>query len=398
MLKFLKYNFIVIISCTSLLNALSPDDIPSEAKPTPKVLNAIEMIPDPTLMPEYAEEIKDQLNFSKQMSNPSMEPTIENASIIESWNALPDITAQTLQNFSQGKRQGILLIHSLEDFSSTPTPSLKAMKKRKGVDQQFVNEYINGVLAFRYHIASSLIAFGQDGTTFPTFGSSSFILSCDADHIVATSLQDCSSADSCYPLEHPDLRNNGSWTNYHRKEIKSLDTLAAFPNMATVNDDLTAPEMNEIVISPCIVRDNSVKYAKVVGVLFDHRVILKAQRGLGNRDLDNRSPNWFQYMQNFAVNHNLPFIEIGKTDVYKITWDVLQQKLTPFVDSIETVVKADHARNPVDHDATPECSVCKRWIEMATVPANWCYNSLPYLQQQRDYRFSDEIRKQFGIL
>lgn len=243
-------------------------------------------------------------------------------------------------------------------------------------------------MGYRYHIAMSLLAFDSEGPISPTFGPASFIVSCKSENIVATSLEDCNSADECFPLPHPDIGDEAEWTTNKRMDLKTLDMMAVYPLFALEGGQKYLPIMNEIVVSSCAV-DTAGKISRpeVVGVLFDHREVCSMQRSLGNRGLDDRAQSWYGFMKQFAEMNKLPFVEIPAHHASSFSSVDMMEKIQPLVNREDlNGFKNPNHRTPVS-------------ISKDMPDSRFIYHALPYIHQYHsDYRFTEADLQRFGLM
>ncbi len=224
-----------------------------------------------------------------------------------SWDALyrpGGYTDQTLANFSRDDSRGIFLVHTLEEnlgggIPLQSTQCFESMWNAEHPDDQrhvskgdnerfravfkdvFVSHYIPYVLARRYLIASSVLAFNSNPqfTLGQTFGAVGFIIKVPPECIVCAEILDIGT-----PVYYVTSDEALESIRYKKDEIEkfaaktladkrtSLDSLVSFPDVCVSEEDQGQYilGMNEVAFLSCGISSSGKVYRpKVVGIFIN---------------------------------------------------------------------------------------------------------------------------------
>ncbi len=261
-----------------------------------------------------------------------------NENVQNSWQALTGFTHQTLQNFQQGNKYGIIYVHSVEDIMGVKDAFLhnwnlnhpndqRSITREDGTDNfhqivnnnEFIDNYIEYVLAARPLISGSIIALHEKPihTVADTFAPISFILDVPPECVAVTSTTDARTPVKYLHEENPDAiatikryLNSG-----YRSPIQTLDSLIRYPDFTLCTDSTGKldPErgyatMNEVAILSCAkIKDKDYR-PKIVGVLYNTDFV-SDKRDFGNAS---RNETWKDAAEAFSKKNNLPLLTLEK--------------------------------------------------------------------------------------
>ena len=249
-----------------------------------------------------------------------------------SWGDLREFTKQTLSNFQSENKKGILYIHSLEDIMGATQCFATKWNVTYSEDQrilesgdenfhnvfssqEFVDHYIEFVLAQRVLISGSVIALSHSPFNLrSTFSPVSFILDVPEQCVAVTSRKDAQT-----PVRYAPLRESYSpWSlnSYVKKNAEkriTLDSLVRFPELQTYDQENFWNQMNEVAVVSCAQEGEVVFRPKIVGVLINESAPLPGfDYGNGERNM-----KWMAAAENFANQNDLPLLKIdAKTKPY----------------------------------------------------------------------------------
>jgi len=244
-------------------------------------------------------------------------------------------TDQTLENFSRGDTRGIFLVHSLEDIMGAAGCFTKMWNENHPDDQripvqntaeefhtlfsneEFVSHYAEYVLAQRYLISGSVVAFNEQGqfTLDETFSPVSFIMKVPPQCIVVTAVSDAHTEVSYAPFSQTagsfEREKYGVQALEYAGELSSLDSLLRYPFLRPRNElnDTFDTDMNEIAFLSCT-KGVSEEFSRpqVVGVLINKHLKFQ-QLDYGNGV---RNRQYIDAAKEYAKSTGLPTIEIGQ--------------------------------------------------------------------------------------
>jgi hypothetical protein len=256
----------------------------------------------------------------------------------ESWYRLyrpGGYTDQTLENFSRGDTRGILLVHSLEDIMGAAGCFTRMWNKNHPNDQripvqntveefhtlfsneEFVSHYAEYVLAQRYLISGSVVAFNEQGqfTLDETFSPVSFIMKVPPQCIVVTAVSDAHTEVSYAPFSKTagafEREKYGVQALEYADKLSSLDSLLRYPFLRPRNElnDTFDTDMNEIAFLSCT-KGVSEEFSRpqVVGVLINKHLKFQ-QLDYGNGV---RNRQYIDAAKEYAKSTGLPTIEIDQ--------------------------------------------------------------------------------------
>ncbi|MGV8949284.1 MAG: hypothetical protein ACOH2E_08005 [Candidatus Paracaedibacter sp.] len=244
-----------------------------------------------------------------------------------SWSALNDFTAQTLHNFNTGDQRGLLYIHSLEDimgaiecFNKKWNETYQSDQRviKDGSDfydvftrQEFVDHYVAFVLAERFLIAGSIVAYcdiNKHNLT-ATFSPVSFVMSIPPECIGVTERDDACTEVDYFPninsVEDTKQKYNDE-IERGKERITSLDFLARFPSIHNFGKNYKGRtyKMNEVAVLGCAVLGDKVYRPSIVAVLYN-----QAQTHLASDHADaQRNACLVEEAENYAKAQRLPFL------------------------------------------------------------------------------------------
>ncbi|HUX79233.1 MAG TPA: hypothetical protein VMW10_05760 [Alphaproteobacteria bacterium] len=248
----------------------------------------------------------------------------------DSWGALSQFTEQTLHNFQQGPKnpRGILYVHSLEDIMGATECFTKMWNRSHPQDQrtidkenfhevfsseEFVNNYIENVLAQRILISGSVLALpGEPEFTLrSTFSPVSFIFDVPKECVVVTSGTDARTPVYYAPLKGLSSQREVNFEDYvsaHASNRVTLDTLVRFP-MLQQPTKLYHNEMNEVGILSCAQKGEQEFFRpKIVGVLINTSAPLPGfDYGNAGRNIE-----WIKAAKEFAKVNDLPSLQLNE--------------------------------------------------------------------------------------
>ncbi|OJW46277.1 MAG: hypothetical protein BGO67_08655 [Alphaproteobacteria bacterium 41-28] len=242
-----------------------------------------------------------------------------------SWSDLSSFTLQTLRNFEQDKGRGILFVHSLEDIMGATQCFTKMWNRNHPEDQrtvhgenfhevfshkEFIDHYIEYVLAQRFLISGSVLAFNESPTFTlrSTFSPVNFIFDVPKECVVITALRDAGTPVCYAPVKDLAVPRNVDFERYAAKyasERITLDALFRFPELQMyVGSNAYYNKMNEVGVLSCAQRGEEYFRPNVVGVLINTSAPLPGfDHGNGKRNED-----WAIAIEDFAKANNLPLL------------------------------------------------------------------------------------------
>lgn len=262
-------------------------------------------------------------------SNPKVvgvdEALVPNRGGHPSWNHLNSFTYQTIHNFSAGILRGMCYVHSLEDIMGAKDCFTKNWNLHHPEDQrhpednnfheifthqEYVDHYIDYVLAHRPLISGSVLAFNDNPgfTLSDSFAPVSFIMNIPSQCISAIDRKDAHTPVWYLQQENRDFQDKMLLPYLRRYENSiTLDALVRYPNIQGVGKNYLA-EMNEVAILNCVKgEDGTLFKPSIVGVLFNPSF------GTAKFDYGNASRNveWREAAEAFSAKQHLPFLVLN---------------------------------------------------------------------------------------
>jgi hypothetical protein len=275
--------------------------------------------------------------------------------IHKSWQDLVFFTEQSIKNLQNNDENGIFLVHSLEDIMSAVPCFVNKWNQKYPEDQRFckedsdfhevfsheeyVNHYIEFLMAERPLISGSIIALNSDHSHdfAPTFSPVNFILQVPAECIVETSLKDAESP-VYYMSECSDHEKALSTLREYitRKARCSADRLIRFPDVRGFNDRYTKG-MNEVAFLNVSKKNNQVFRTKIVAILNNEWPGLAIDYGNSLRNKE-----WKEAAKKFAETNNLPYFDLQNKNKRLFNQDEIRQ------------IYADYYGENFNHDSLSE--------------------------------------------
>lgn len=262
----------------------------------------------------------------------------------ESWESLykpGGFTDQTLENFCRGDKRGVFIVHSLEDIMGATTCFYKmwieshladrrtpataepraAAEFHERFKDEFVSHYISYVLARRYIIAGSVVAFNDEPqfTLGETFLSVSFIMKVPPECIVMATPSDASS-----PVYYAHPKSQSYEISSQKVECtkvvdrayvsgaaQSLDSIMRCPEIETVTSasDQYVLGMNEVAFLSCAVDEAGYIYRPEVVGVFINNLGCTWKGAYGS---EHRNYAYIEAAKAYAEAAGLPIIDVSK--------------------------------------------------------------------------------------